>query len=191
MKQIAMGTLLAAVALFVWGFLFWGLPWPNPAYQHLSAEDEAALRQSLSEHVPTSGAYYVPDMEHGADHAAYLARHREGPLAMVMVRTEGAELMSAGLFAGGFVHMLFSVLLIALLLRAVAPVLRSYRSRVGFLALVGLAAAFWANLGEPIWNYQPWAFHLTAAVYDWTSWIIAGLVLAYVVKPVRAEMTYG
>ncbi len=186
MKQLAFGVVLAALAMFVWGFLFWGVPWPNPAYSHLSEADEAALWETVRDHVPETGVYYLPDVQREGTMEAAVARHRQGPLAKVMVHAEGAEVMSAGVFIGGFLHMLVSAFLLALLLRGAAPVLGSYGRRVAFVVLAGLAVAVWANLGEPIWNYHPWTHELTNAVYDWTSCIVAGLVLArFVRQPVE------
>ncbi|MDX1548809.1 MAG: hypothetical protein R3247_17555 [Rhodothermales bacterium] len=186
MKKLLLGTFLATLTLFIWGFLFWGTPWPNPAFQHLDLEDEVAVWESLRDHIPASGTYYFPDVQREGGFEAAAARHDEGPLATVMIHAEGMPVMSPAVFVLGFLHMFVSALLMALLLRTAAPALTTYRRRAGFVASVGLVVAVWANLGEPVWNYHAWSFELMQAAYDWTSWILAGLVLARFAVPARS-----
>ena len=58
MKSLA-GVLLAAVLLFIWGFLYWGISTvPYTAWAHTA--DDRAAQQALHQHFPTSGTYYVP-----------------------------------------------------------------------------------------------------------------------------------
>ena len=58
----------------------------------------------------------------------------------------------------------------------------SYWDRVKFAALVGLAAAVMIDFGDVVWWYIPWEWKIRQAVYTVTTWTVAGLVLAKLVK---------
>jgi len=179
MKQLIIGALVSAVAIFVWGFLFWALlSSPNDL---ASQEDELALQQSLAEHLPRSGMYYVPSMDEQSD--TYAERHRSGPIATIFVRLEGAEPMSPVSLLVGLLHEAIFAFMVGLLLLMAMPALGSYRRRVLFVTVAGVAAAFWFELADPIWWYHPWGFHLANAFYSVVAWFIAGLILARFLRP--------
>jgi hypothetical protein len=181
MRSLLPGAVLAAVVLFVWGFLVWGLMPVNP---FIPIPDEAAVSAALLEQLPATGHYLLPGDDSDMD--AFVQRHREGPLAMITFRREGTNPMAPSVFLFGYLHMLASTLLLGLALRTAAPALRRYGARVAFVALVGLFVGVWAHLGEPIWWHQPWGFHLLSAAYDVIGLVLAGLVLARFVRPEAA-----
>ncbi|MFT4629585.1 MAG: hypothetical protein ACI9WC_002046 [Arenicella sp.] len=70
----------AAIILFTWGSISWTvLPWRDLDVRPFS--DEAAVMQSLLEHAPESGIYYVP-----GDESAYTP---STPNAFVNVLKQG------------------------------------------------------------------------------------------------------
>ena len=171
MKRLLIGTTLAAVAMFFWGFVFWGvnpIPWTIIA----AAPDEVALRQALDV-LPESGAYVLPHPAASSEEES-MKRTEAGPIATVLFTKEGQNPM--GPMLPGFVHMWISALFMGMLLQRLGTT--SYRGALGMLACIGSVAALWSNLGRPIWYAQPWDYHLLLAVYDFSGWIIAGLVLA-------------
>jgi len=90
--------------------------------------------------------------------------------------------MSGGVFGGGFVHMFVSVLVMAFALNLVVPATATYGARVKLVIVAGLAGAIYSNLGKPIWWHHVWDYHLLEFVYDFTSWVLAGFVLAKFVR---------
>lgn len=84
----------------------------------------------------------------------------------------------------GFLHMLITSLLLAALLMYAAPV-STYAARFRLVAVMGIIAAFFAHLGQPIWWHYPWAYATIGAVYDAGAYVIAGAILAYFVTPLR------
>lgn len=181
MKRVFVGSVLAAVVMFVWGFLFWAT-FPFPKQILRSVGDEPALAALLKHHLPATGVYLLPNMKEGQSQDEFTRRHREGPLAQIVYVAEGVDPMGASVFLGGFVHMLVSAFILALALRAAAPSLGTFGARFGLVALVGLAGAVYSNLGRPIWWHQPWDYHLLYFAYDFGSWLLAGLVLAWAVR---------
>ncbi|HYE97034.1 MAG TPA: hypothetical protein VD962_12570 [Rubricoccaceae bacterium] len=185
MRSLLLGAVLAAVVLFLFGFVVWGL---MPVDPFSTVSDEPALSQTLVQVLPASGVYLLPDEgDTEEEFAAATEAMRRGPLAMVFFRREGVEPMAPAVFALGFLHMFVTALLLGLVLRQAAPALPSYGARVAFVALLGLTAAVWARLGEPIWWHFPWGFHLLYFFSDLLSWTLAGLVLARFVR--RREPT--
>lgn len=178
MKRLLIGTTLAAIALFVWGFLYWGaVPF---AWRIIGpAPDEAALQAALGEALPEPGAYFLPHPFTG-DPEAHAARAKAGPIVTVLIH-RGQDPNDPTSMVGGFVHMWISALLIGLLLRRFAPA--TVGAAIGVAATAGLAAAVWANLGRPLWYAQPWGYHLLFAIYEFVGWVVAGAVLARFVRP--------
>ena len=171
MKRLLVGTTLAAVAMFFWGFVYWGVlpfPWTIIA----AAPDEVALTRALGE-LPESGAYVLPHPTASSEEEA-MKRTEAGPLATVLITKQGRNPMDPML--PGFAHMWISALLMGMLLQRLGT--RSYAGALGMMACVGSVAALWSNLGRPIWYAQPWDYHILLAVYDFSGWLVAGLVLA-------------
>lgn len=179
MKRLILGSLVAAVVVFLWGFLYWNV-FPFRTAATLPIPDEPALAQALQA-LPESGTYEVPDLHAGQADEELIGRLGQGPIALVMLRREGVEWPNPATFIGGFLHMLVTALLIGAALRMAN--LASFGARFGLAFVAGLAAAIFANLGEPIWFYHPWGYHVLQAGYDLTIWALIGLVMAKFVRP--------
>jgi hypothetical protein len=176
-SRLLIGALLAALAQFVWGFLFWTTPIGMASMAH--APDPERAQRALAELFPADGAYFVPDLEEGAGaRERWTERHLRGPLGMVFVHRAGADPMAPMVFVNGYLHMLITCVLIGWLLARAGAALPTWGAQVGFVALAGFAAAFWGHAGDPIWFYQPWRYHLVAMVYDLVAWALAGAILA-------------
>ena len=178
MKGLAIGSVVAAVAMFVWGFLVWGVsPFP---YQVLKpVADVPALQQALKGALPESAVYLFPHPSQGTEEELG-KKLAEGAFGRVIFVREGAT-MGGGTFGLGYLHNLVTAFLLALLVRSAAGA--SYGARLGIVVLAGLAGAIYSNLGKPIWLFDPWGAHVLDFAYDLSSYVVAGLVLAKFVKP--------
>lgn len=182
MKNLAIGSLLAAIVLFFWGFLFWAVGLGDP---HTHQGNEEPVLEALNQYLPEPGVYQLPDYT-VLDQETFTARHRRGPLATIFLRKAGAEPGGPMVFVLGFLHMLAACLLIGLLLQRTTPVTASYSARVTLVALVGAAGAVWSSLNGPIWWYWPWSYGLKLFLYDFIAFVLAGLVLAAFIRPPKA-----
>jgi hypothetical protein len=179
MSKLIVGSLLSAVALFLFGFLFWGLS-PLP-YQFMGkTADDKAAGQALLEHFPQSGTYVIPGQYN--DRAAISDLMKSGPLAVVHIRREGGPEMPPMVFVLGFLQFFVISLIVAAVLRKALPSLPSYSAKVGFTSLLGLGVAVFSDLGNPIWWQVPWSFFVITAVYSVLAATLSGLVLAKFVK---------
>ena len=181
MLKSALGALLAAIAMFVWGFVYWGSGLVDP-FTHMSAEAEAALGEAVKTNLTADGVYVVPDPKNGTEEE-WMQRMSAGPFAMINLKAGGTPPMQTTL-ALGFVHMLVTTILLAALLMYVTPA-ANYLERLKVIATVGFIAAVFAHFGQPIWWHYPWPYALVGAIYDLGAYVISGAVLAYFVTPAR------
>lgn len=75
MKNLLIGSVVASIALLVWGFVFWAL---LAEVDTMSPDAELALQSAISEHVPETGTYVIPFM--GGDEAEYTLGTKQAPL---------------------------------------------------------------------------------------------------------------
>lgn len=183
MSRLLIGSFLAAVAMFVWGFLFYVV---SPAMDSAikTVADDAAAQAVLRQHFPETGTYFVPSPD--LPEAQLTPLHESGPLAMVTVRQQGAPPMDPMVLVYGFIHQWTVCVLLAVLLLKAAPGLAGYGARAGFLALAGFTAALFIDYGTTIWWYADRGFALTNLVHNTGAWTVAGLVLAWMPGAGRA-----
>jgi hypothetical protein len=178
MKQLVIGSVVAAVAMFFWGFLVWGVsPFPYRVLKPVA--DVPALQEALKRALPESGVYLFPHPSQGSEEDVQ-KKLAEGGFGRVVFVREGAT-MGGGTFGLGYLHNLVTAFLLALLVRSAGGV--GYGARFGTVFLAGLAGAIYSNLGKPIWYFDPWAAHVLDFAYDLSSYVVAGLVLAKFVRP--------
>lgn len=182
MIKSMLGAVLAAIAMFVWGFAYWGSGLVDP-FTHMTPEAEAAIGEALKANLTTDGVHFVPDSKVGTEEE-WMQRMAAGPVAMINFKSGGAQPMETTM-ALGFAHMLVTSLLLAALLTYVAPA-ATYSARFRTIAAIGVIAAVFAHLGQPIWWHYPWSYSIIGAVYDAGAYVIAGAILAYFVTPSKA-----
>jgi hypothetical protein len=180
MRRLAFGVVLAAVALYLFGFLWWGLGlYPTLIWEQAVNEDRAAA--ILKEQFPRNGTYYVPAATGDQDDMA--RRFESGPVAFVhMLAVDGRPMMDPGIMAMGFLNNLVVIVLIGALLRIVEPAIHSYWRGVQIVTLVGLTAVFLIDFGTSVWWEISWSWQCYQALYDLLFFVIAGLILTPFVR---------
>jgi hypothetical protein len=184
--RFVLGTLLGAVVLFAWGFVYHAaLPFGQEVMGAVP-DDVAAATAALGK----SGIYYYPFMDQAstgdaAAEEAWAAQHRRGPLLFITYRAEGADPMAPRMFVQAFLHFWLSTVLAGLLLALAAPA--TYGGRALFLFLTGLFAAIAVGLSPAIWWYQPWSFTLYLAIFPASGWLLAAPAMAAVIRPLSVS----
>lgn len=173
MGRLLVGSLVAAVAMFLIGFVFYGTPLFSNAYKTAPFETQMTVQEAMKG-LPASGTYFIPT---GVDEAAMTA-HRAGPTAMLRVNLQGSEMVDPMAMVKGFVHMAVSAFLLGLLLLRVAPKIWNFGERMAIVVTASLAIVVFVRLGEPIWFGGDWTFTLYVAVVDLISLSAAGFILA-------------
>lgn len=172
MGKTILRILLAAVAMFFWGFLYWGM---NPLpYQSWQQADDTAAQEALRELFPTPGAYFVPGMNH--PEAELSALYERGPIAMVhMAHVDGRPMMDPTMMAVGFALCIFTAAVIAWIVTRFSG---TYADRLKSVLIVAFAASFAIHLGDVVWWSVDLGWKIWPMVYDFASWTIAGAILA-------------
>jgi len=182
MLKLAIGAVLAAVAMFFWGFAYWGSGLVDP-FAHMTVEAQDAVTQAFTANLTADGVYFIPESQ-GVPEDQWAARMAAGPIAMFNYKSSGAAPMTTTMGLG-FAHMLLTALLIGAFLRYVTTA-DTYLARFKLVVCIGFIAAVFTHLGQPIWWHYPWAYSLLGAIYDFGGYVIAGAVLAYFVSPAKA-----
>ena len=191
MIRLVIGAVLSTAVLFGFGGWFWMMsPYPHMMIKPLPNE-EASIKV-IKETLPESGVYFFPFADqatmmdpNGEASKAFVAKHEAGPFLRIFIRYEGVKLMDPMVFGMGLAHYFVASLLMGILLKLAAPGLAGYLPRVLFVTLAGVFASFAITLQQPIWFHYPWTFSLMLAAYDAVSWLLAGIVLAMVIRPSR------
>ena len=165
MRSIFAGSVAAAVTMFVLGFVFYGLLF-QIALSPLAVETAAAAQAALGSQLTASGTYMIPATEE-----AWMA----GPSALINFVAAGEAPTMAMAMTMGFIHFLIAAFLVALGLRAAGG---GFERQARIVLWLGIAAAFFMHLGDPIWFGFGWKMSLFTFVADSAMFIAAGLVLA-------------
>jgi hypothetical protein len=181
MKQVLIGAAVCAVAMFLWGFLFWAAtPLPYAMVMKV-APDELAVGQKLKDLLPASGVYLIPSPASGVSTDEMGRRQLAGPAAQIIFNRDGIT-MGAGTFLAGLAHYFASALIVGLLLLAALPAAPTFGARAKLVFLAGLAGSVFSDLGKPIWWHYPWSYSVLDFSYDATIWLIGALILAKFVR---------
>ncbi len=180
MSRVLIGAVSAGVAVFLWGFVFWGIS--NLPYSSLSrTADDLSVGRALMEHLPQTGTYLIPGQHNPPEVQKTL--FEAGPVAMVFFNREGKPMMSAMQMAAGLLHSIGIALVVGIGLFALGNCATTYGDRVRLVAIVGLASAFMAPIANIIWWYYPASWQLWNSLYQAVAWLIMALILAHFVRP--------
>lgn len=184
MIKLAIGSVAAAIAMFITGFIFFATPIGMIAYTGANETQNAAVQAALAANLPQTGTYMIPDPSTQSGTTLY----GRGPVATVHYNSNGFSLSDMSGVGWGFVHEFFVCVLIAAALSTLDRRIPDFTSRARIVILFSLAASAMHSLGNPIWLHHGWAYWLYNFVAEAAMLIVAGLVIARWFLPVAAEM---
>ncbi len=142
MKSLLLGTILGAIAAFIWSTISWTvLPWHEKPMLHFQNEDEVSA--VIASHAPQSGMYLLPA---GPSREGMSAEQKKVAQAAVMEKIQKGPILFAAVRRGGFGSYTNGLILQFLSLMAAAFLLTwlllqtsglTYGRRVLFLAVAG------------------------------------------------------
>ncbi len=154
MTRLIGGSAIAALLMFILGFVFYATPLQSIAY---ATADPAVIErvQAAMADLPKSGAYLIPNADQPGGAAAYA----RGPIGMLRMVKSGYPVFDPTVLMAGFTHYFVSALLIGLALRSVSGRLDAAQTRV-VLGWTILAAAVFNLLSDPVWYRLDWTYSL-------------------------------
>lgn len=173
MTRALIGAAIAAVVMFIIGFIFFATPLNKLGTGTLDNLRAAAVQQAMAANIPSTGTYSVPS----ADTAEQTVMYGRGPIATIHYNLRGFSVADPSVMVVGFIHMLIVTLLMAVGLFTVSRYVPSFGEQVRLLVLGVIGAAVFMRLGEPIWYHHDWGHAIYAFVADSVSLIVAGLVI--------------
>ena len=162
---------VSAIVLFFFGFLWWGVA--MPVVRPAEVISDETVVDSLSDGLSETSIYFYPDYGDPEAHS------EDGPMVIAYFFTDRPAM--GQMMGAGFGHMLISALLVSWIVSKVNR--PSYWERVRIVALLGVFVAIWADVGNMIWWRHPAMWTVFHFFYDVLSWLVAGLVIAAIIKP--------
>ncbi len=176
-KRVLLAGVLGGIALFLWGGLaHMALGLGSVGMQFLPQQQP--VMDALKASTVQSGFYYFPQSDKAGNP---LPAQAGGPYGMVIYHPSGARGMTPGQLANECILNIVLALFAAFLL-SLAPGLKSYPKRVGFVTLLGLTVGLMTNLEYLNWYGFPLNYTLASILEVVIGFLIVGLVAAAFVK---------
>jgi hypothetical protein len=182
-KRILLAGILGGLAFFFWGGLAHTvLGLGTVGIQNLPQQQP--VLDTLKASVPQSGFYLFPQV----DAAMKLPPEKVGgPYGIMIYHASGAGAPMTGQLITECILNIVLALLAASLL-ALAPGLRGYGSRVGFVTLLGLAIGLMTHVQYWNWYGFPLSYTVASIFIAVFGFLIVGLIAAALVKPATQRM---
>jgi hypothetical protein len=179
MKKMILGVILGAVVFFAWGAVSWmALPFHGKTLKPLA--EEALITDTLKVVVKEPGVYGFPfcDMKASKEEqAATMAKHKAGPIGILVFDPNGNDPMSPGRFLNSFLIGLIASIASMFILAFSRDRIQGLGARVLLLAGVGFMG--WAVSDLMYWNW--FAFPCDFVLANLLDWVVEfsllGLVL--------------
>lgn len=175
MVRSVIGGLVAGVVMFVIGFIFWGTPLAEVAFNNANDTQTAAVQLAMAQNLTTggTGTYRIPNPSTQAGTVQY----GNGPIATIHFNTRGFAANDLGMMLPGLIFALVSGLMISFAIGAVARE-NSFAQTGRLVVLFSLGTTIWALLAQPVFNNFGWTYWVYFFVSEAVSFIAAGLIVA-------------
>jgi hypothetical protein len=175
MVRVILGSIVAAVAMLVVGFLIHATPLNALGSGSVTNDRAGALQASLKANLPYTGTYNVPD----ADTAEQTALYGTGPIATIHFNAGGHAANDASMFLSGFILNFIVAFLIGLGLTGADFRANDFTSRARLVVPFAFAAAVFIHIGRPIYMHHDWNNAIFSMIADGMALAIGGLVVAW------------
>lgn len=173
--RVIVGAAVAAVAMFIIGFIFFGTPLAKLGMASLGDTEAAAVQQAMAANLPRTGTYSVPSI----DTPAQTNMYSQGPVATIHYNTSGFAGVDSTSLISGLVLNFIVALLIGIAISAVADRVGDMGSRVKVAAVIALAVSAFNFFCKPIYFHQDWGFAIYMFVAQSLMLVVAALILAW------------
>ena len=181
-KRVLLGGLLGGIVMLAWLVVADGILGFKRSIDMNQLPEERAVYTFLVEHVAEPGRYVcnpevLPEQRYpGHD-----------PIFTVQYSGLGHDDAGQEMILGFVVMLLASIAGAWVLANASSRILSRYASRVLFLATIGIVLALLSVSARFGISAYPLGDALALAVHDLAAWVLAGLAVAWVVRPSEAH----
>jgi len=182
MIRVIIGAAVAAIAMFIIGFIFFASGLQNLVSHSLDDAQAAAVQQTLAANLPRTGTYMVPSAEKSA---AQTVMYGQGPIATVHYNTAGFPAMDPATLGMGLAFNFAASLLIGLALIGIDGRVTDFGSRARVAAIIGVVGVGFTHLSEPIYYHHDWPHFIYLFVADSLMIVAAAVIVAWFI-PVPA-----
>jgi hypothetical protein len=187
MLRVIIGAAVAAIAMFVVGFICFGpIGLSNIASGSIGDVQAATVRDALAANLPRTGTFFVPDAETSA---AQTVMYGQGPIATIHYNVGGFPAMDTNTLLMGLVFNFLVALTMGAALIGIDRRVPDFRSRSRVAIYIALAATAFTHLGEPIYYHHDWPHFIYLFVADGAALVVAALILAWSLPASRAAAT--
>jgi hypothetical protein len=187
MVRSFIGGLVAGVVMFFIGFVFWGTPLSEVAFNKANDADSAVVQTALAQSLTRTGTgtYLIPTPNTQAGTVAY----GRGPIATVHFNTAGFAANDPAMMVPGLIFALISGLLMSFGIAAVSRE-NAFPQIARLVILFSLGLASWTILAQPVFNNYGWTYWIYFFVSEAVAFIVAGLIVArwFVPKDAPAQI---
>ncbi len=169
--RLLVGSLLAGAAMWILGFVFYGLLF-NVGWATAPEATQLAIQSALKA-LPGTGTYVVPSGETQSMMDAYAA----GPVAQIAYNAGGFPMLDPVTFIAGYVQFAVVAAMIGWLLSALGDridVIGRIRVVLGMAAV----AVVYIHFANPIWYHGDWRNALFKSVADFVILGTGGMIMA-------------
>ncbi len=189
-RRIIIGGVLGGLVTFIWGAISHvALGLGDAGIKNIP--NEAPVLAAMQSNIKEAGFYFFPGRDFSpnltkeqknAVEKAWNEKYLAGPRGILVYHPDGEQPMSLRQLLLQLGAEIVAALVAAFLL-AQASGISSYMGRVGFVLLLGLLPFLMVNF--PYWNWYgfPATFTFAQLADKLITYLVAGLVLAAIVKP--------
>lgn len=174
MGKVLLGAIVAAVAMFIMGFIFFATPLASLGHGDLANAQAAEVQSTLARNLPETGTYLVPS--DGTPEQTVM--YGQGPIATIHYNTDGFASFDPGAMLAGFILYAVVAFFIAGALWAVERQVRDFGSRAKVVVALAFAAAAYIHLRMPIFYHHDWSHAVYFFIADAVTLAAGGLIIA-------------
>ncbi|MGZ8311270.1 MAG: hypothetical protein ACXWU2_14365 [Allosphingosinicella sp.] len=184
MVRVIIGSAVAAIAMFVIGFIFFGpLGLSNLASVNVDDTQSATVQQTLAANLPRTGTYFIPNAERSP---AQTVMYGQGPIATIHYNTGGFAANDTTQLLGGLVFNYLVALLFGAGLLGIHRNVVDLGTRARVAVIIAVAATAYTHLGEPLYYHHDWPHFIYLFIADGVALAAAGIIVAWFLPVSRA-----
>jgi len=185
MKRILLAGLLGGIIAFVWSAIVHMVPLTSQLGLTMMNDKEDAVLIALKSNLTQDGLYFFPGMDMTKEMTkeqtdAWTAKYSAGPSGLLLYHPGGSEPMEPKQLV---IELLSTVLCGLIAAFILSTTVGSLLCRATMVAMLGLFTWFALSVSQWNWYGYPFSFIALDAIDQVIGWLLAGLLMAKLIKP--------